>query len=332
MKYVGHLPMHDPLYNYLCRCIMPRIGADGRCGFRVFANQSSHAVYIYEDRATGLRVVGKYFGDGKSDFEQAKRKMYREYNNLKEFRRYLGNCHYVAQALGCNENLNCLLVTEYCTGEALDTVITGAIYQHDSSRLFQKLSALGNFLATIHNSSALPVMVDFQKICRYFDMISNQLRYLAGSRKVEHLQHLCNFYRNSFKMYQDQEVLVHGDATPANFFFGDGMYVITFDLERMQRTDRLFDTGRIAGEIKHYFLYHTGNKYASEPFIGHFIWEYCGKFPDRERAFKSITERLPFYMGMTLLRIARNTYLSNDYRQKLIHEAELTLEKGTFQS
>ena len=105
------------------------------------------------------------------------------------------------------------------------------------------------------------------------------------------------------------------------------MHVISFDLERMHRSDRLFDTGRIAGELKHFFLLHTGNKFAAEPFIGHFLWEYASLFPDRDKAFASITARLPFYMGKTLLRISRNDYLTYDYRRMLVEEAKLTLHR-----
>ena len=38
----------------------------------------------------------------------------------------------------------------------------------------------------------------------------------------------------------------HGDATPANFLFGDHMDVAAIDLERMKRGDRMFDVGRVA--------------------------------------------------------------------------------------
>ena len=115
--------------------------------------------------------------------------------------------------------------------------------------------------------------------------------------------------------------MVHGDATPSNFFFGDNMHVITFDLERSHHTDRVFDVGRICAELKHFFMRTTGNKYAAEPYIGHFLWEYACHFPDREKSFESITRRIPFYMGTNLLRIARNGYLDEPYRQKLISEA-----------
>lgn len=64
-----------------------------------------------------------------------------------------------------------------------------------------------------------------------------------------------------------------------------------------------------------------GDKFAAEPFIGHFLWEYATHFPDRESAFYSITRRVPFYMGVTLLRIARNFWIDRDYRRRLINEA-----------
>jgi hypothetical protein len=67
--------------------------------------------------------------------------------------------------------------------------------------------------------------------------------------------------------------------------------VIAIDLERMKRADRAFDLGRIAGELQHHFLQAAGNKHGAEPFIGHFLWEYACHFPDRARAFRSITGR-----------------------------------------
>jgi len=119
--------------------------------------------------------------------------------------------------------------------------------------------------------------------------------------------------------------LVHGEATPSNLLFGRGLSVIAIDLERMKRADRVFDLGRIAGELQHYFLQAGGNKHAAEPFIGHFLWEYACHFPDREKAFHSITSRLPFQMALTLLRIARNSWVSVPQRGRLVEEAKIIL-------
>ena len=119
--------------------------------------------------------------------------------------------------------------------------------------------------------------------------------------------------------------MVHGDATPENFMFGSGLEVMTFDLERSKRADRVFDIGRIAGELKHFFMWKSANKDAAEPFIGHFLWEYACHFPDRDGAFAAITGRTPFYMGITLLRIARNSWVEPGHREQLLSEAKACL-------
>ncbi len=62
--------------------------------------------------------------------------------------------------------------------------------------------------------------------------------------------------------------------------------------------------------------------------IGHFLWEYAGHFPDRERTFASLSGRLPFHLGLTLLRIARNGWLDANYRKRLVHEARVILSGG----
>lgn len=72
-------------------------------------------------------------------------------------------------------------------------------------------------------------------------------------------------------------------------------------------------------------MWATGNRHAAEPFIGHFLWEYACHFPDRNSAFEAITGRTPFYMAMTLLRIARNSWVDIDHRHLLITEARACL-------
>ena len=74
-----------------------------------------------------------------------------------------------------------------------------------------------------------------------------------------------------------------------------------------------------------FYLQATGSRAAAEPFIGHFLWEYCCHFPDRDRAFRSITGRVSFQMGLTLLRIARNDWVDGPHRQRLIQEAKIIL-------
>lgn len=121
-------------------------------------------------------------------------------------------------------------------------------------------------------------------------------------------------------MGEDCQVLVHSDVTPANILFGDGLWVIVIDLERMRLSDRTFDLGRVVGELQHCFMQQAGDKWQAEPFIGHFLWEYACNFPDRNAAFAAITRRTPFYMGLTLLRIARNAWINGSYRPPVTDE------------
>ena len=46
---------------------------------------------------------------------------------------------------------------------------------------------------------------------------------------------------------------------------------------------------------------------------------------DRDAAFASITCRIPFYAGLTLLRIARNGWIGGHYSRRLLDEANKTL-------
>jgi aminoglycoside phosphotransferase (APT) family kinase protein len=235
-----------------------------------------------------------------------------------------GYPHHVVRPLGRNYSMNALLVTEYCEGELLSEVIREVIQSGDHGKLFHKLTALAYFLSAFHNRTAIGVGVEFNQACEYMDRLINRLHEIRaiGGGEASELYWLRDQWRNQPRMWEDQQVLVHGDATPENFMFGGGLQVIAFDLERTKRADRVFDTGRITGELKHFFMRATGKKDAAEPFIGHFLWEYACHFPNRDRAFQSITGRTPFYIGITLLRIARNSWIESEYRRRLINEAK----------
>ena len=329
-EFIGYLNGSDPLYPYLTKEIFPQLGCSCPQGIKVYKTNGSNEVYVYEDASNSQRVVGKFFYSEKmKDWDLAWKRLDREYRNLLEFRSYLDPVyHYVAKPLGRNDDLNRLLVVEYCYGEPLEEIITRSINNKDEALLFGKLKALAYFLARVHNLSAAEHTADFEKVCQYFHTVLSQLESITDAGEREYIASLCRKWHDDPLMWQDREVLVHGDATPANFFFGDDIHVISFDMERNRRTDRMFDTGRLAAELQHFFFRATGNIAEAEKYIGHFYWEYACHFPDREKAFASITKRAPFYMGMNLLRIARNDYLSITYRRSLIEEAKKTLYRN----
>jgi len=330
MKYLGHLSTDDPFYEYLRHDILPALHAVNHPDFRVYELRASNHVYLYEERDSGARVIGKFFG-GVPHIgpDAALRHMEQEFNNLNYLRRIGFNAypHYVARPLGRNASLNRVVVEEYCYGTHFKHVILKAIRENVRDVLFQKLTALAYFLATLHNRTAHDSKVDFNKECDYFDQVMNRLLSAAWIEwdQAQDLYQLKNRWRDKVCMWEDCKVLIHGDVTPDNVLFGDGLWVIMLDLERMKSSDRVFDLGRVAGELQHFFLQQTGDKSRAEPFIGHFLWEYSCHFPDRDAAFAAITRRLPFYAALTLLRISRNAWIDGTYRKRLLDEARKTL-------
>jgi len=326
--YCGHLSRLDPLFGFLVYDILPRIDVYvPHPEFRVFELVASNSVYAYEEAHSRACVVGKFFGPTFGwDHYRAVERAEREYRNLETLRGYglVGCPHHVIRPLALNRDLGCLLVQEHYRGEPLSQAIQGAIHQGSHAHLFWRLKALGYFLATQHNRTANGQGVDFEEDCRYLDHLLGQLqaqRRIDG-QDADEFRWLRDRWREQPAMWQDQQVWLHGDATPANFLFGGGLDVAAIDLERMKRGDRVFDVGRIAGELCQAFLNATGDSARAEPFIGHFLWEYACHFPDRQRAFRSITQRVPYYMGLTLLRIARNDWVSVSYCRTLIERAK----------
>jgi hypothetical protein len=108
MIYLGHLPESDPLYAYLRWEILPQLGANGRRpDFRVHRIQASNRVFLYQERHSGTRMVGKFFASpGRPDHVSCRR-MHREFEALSHLRRigFSGYPHDVALPLGCNSHL-----------------------------------------------------------------------------------------------------------------------------------------------------------------------------------------------------------------------------------
>ncbi|MDT5264128.1 MAG: hypothetical protein QOI90_754, partial [Mycobacterium sp.] len=193
--------------------------------------------------------------------------------------------------LGVDPGINCVLALEFYAGEQFSEAISRSIHSHDDAHLFWRLKALGYFLATQHNRTANGRSVDFDADCGYFEQLVARLqrRQRIGIWDADELLWLQGLWRDRPAMWQDRQVWLHGDATPANFLFGHGLDVAAIDLERMKRGDRMFDVGRVAGELQHAFMAATGDSRRAEPFIGHFLWEYSCHFPDRQGAFASMT-------------------------------------------
>ena len=331
-SYVGYVAGHDPLHDFLSRIMRNRLGVcERQPAFRVFRLSGSNEVYAYQEKFSGTKVICKFYGPKFGwDRDKAAWVARQEYEGLKTLRRYnlVGSPHHVIRPLGISGDINGVLAVEYFSGEEFSHAIARATQHGDDAHLYWRLKALAYFLATQHNRTANGASVDFEPDCRYFDTVVGRLKNAdrIGQWDVDELSWLRDCWRDRPQMWEDRQVWLHGDATPANFLFGHGMDVAAIDLERMKRGDRMFDVGRVAGELQHSFMTAVGDWRRAEPFIGHFLWEYSCHFPDRERTFQSITTRAPYYMGLNLLRIARNDYIGQDYGGRLVRRAKKLLQ------
>jgi aminoglycoside phosphotransferase (APT) family kinase protein len=333
-KYVGYVAGEDPLYGFLSKIMRDRLGVgEPQLAFRVFRLSGSNEVYAYEEKFSRAKVICKFYGTRfRTDLDKAAWMARQEYEGLRTLRRYhlVGSPHHVIRPLGLCRDINAALAVEYYSGEEFSHAIARATQHRDDTHLYWRLKALAYFLATQHNRTANGATVDFDPECRYFDQIVSSLRkvHRIGHRDALELSRLRDRWRDRPRMWQDRQVWLHGDATPANFLFGHNMDVAAIDLERMKRGDRMFDVGRVAGELQHAFMRDFGDRHRAEPFIGHFLWEYSCHFPDREQTFESLTARAPYYMALNLLRIARNGYIGQDYGSRLVAQAKRMLQSA----
>jgi hypothetical protein len=329
--FVGYVSRQDSLYEFLSYIISTQLGVhESNPAFRVFRLAGSNEVYAYEEKCSRARMICKFYGRRFGwDRDKAAWTASQEYQSLETLRGYdlVGSPHHVIRPLGFNRDINCVIALEYYEGEQFSHAIGRSIHHHDDHHLLWRLTALAYFLATQHNRTANGATVNFEEDCQYLDTVVSRLRrrHRIGQWEEDEFSWLRDRWRDRPRMWEDRQVWLHGDATPANFLFGHGLDVGAIDLERMKRGDRVFDVGRVAGELQHAFMLATGDKHRAEPFIGHFLWEYACHFPDRRRAFRSITGRVPYYMGLNLLRIARNDYLCDDYSARLVAQAKVLL-------
>jgi len=331
-SFVGYVGGQDPVHGLLSRVLWDRLGVrQPRPVFRVFRLSGSNEVYGYEEKTSRTRVIGKFYGPRFGwDQDRAATLAHREYDSLQRLRGYqlTGSPHHVIRPLAVEASLNAVLVVEHYRGEELSHAIGRATRHGDDRHLYRRLTALAWFLATQHNRTANGARVDFTPDGRYFDTVLGRLAHAGrvGRWEVEELGWLRDCWADRPRMWQDRQVWLHGDATPANFLFGPGQDVAAIDLERTKRGDRMFDVGRVAGELQHAFMQTPAGWGGGERFIGHFLWEYACHFPDRHQAFTSISGRLPYYMALNLLRIAANDYLDPDYRHQLVGQAKHLLQ------
>lgn len=318
------------LQQYLTAEIFPQLKPPpyGKLEIRQLSVQKP--VYLFYERRNKLKVIGKFFGSESVPLEETWRWAERGYRNLQEARELYGmneGAFRVVAPLGRNKDLDALLVTELAPGKVLDYYLARAIYRRESARLFEKLTSLAGFFVKLHRTSETDRQVSPLLARNYLSKVLESLQ--QGPLSIADRQGIERYSANWWEaaaIFDDREVVVHGDATPTNFFL-HRHEVVGIDLDKMKYADRCWDLGFLAADLKHHFIWRTGDSWAAEPFIGHFLWAYAASYRG-ELCFRTITRKLPLYMSLGLLRIARNPWLDEPHRLRLIREAKRCLKYG----
>lgn len=331
------LPAESPLLDtaqlckYMRQVIFPQLAPPPYGEIEVQGLSQQKPVYLFLEKTQNIMVVGKLFKHGPVTLEQAWPSAEKEYFNLNLLRHRFGmnnDSWHVVAPLGKNKKLSALLVTEKAPGKVLDYYIVKAIYEHKSQQLFDKLGSLALFFVKLHRNSESRRQVSPVLAKSYLGKLLDSLSKWPSSplERYDIEDYAARWWDKDGIFTNDTEVIVHGDATTTNFLFNHNE-VTGIDLEKMKWADRCWDLGFLAAELKHHFMWRMGDKWAAEPYIGHFLWQYAVNYKDSQ-FFYNITRKIPLYMALGLLRIARNSWLDEAHRKNLISEAKQCLEYG----
>ncbi|MBK8121861.1 MAG: hypothetical protein IPK39_24060 [Sulfuritalea sp.] len=178
---------------------------------------------MYEDRATGKKLIGKFFLTAtKNDAAKAVSHLTRGGQQpLRDARLGTdGKSPPGRQTSGRQALVERLLVTE-CFEEVCSAKSSWMPFRRRPRRTVCQTHRARLFLSEFHKRTATGLGVDFNQDCDYLDIVIGRLlaiSALAADQAAE-LYVFRDRWRKQPRMWQDQQVIVHGDATPS-FMFG----------------------------------------------------------------------------------------------------------------
>lgn len=325
------LPPEAPLAQALERLLSPAAAPatiDGEVARERLP--SSRPVYRFTFSSNGYAVVGKFFSACPPTSPQDGGLALEYDNYLHAASLGLANgSRVLPRLLGRRPELRLGLLLEAVPGPDLDALLRRACLSGDLPPLYRGLTSLAELLARFHSRPLPETPVSSLEALAYLDKVVLQLGGLGLLTPADEAALAAEraAWADLLTGYPDRQVLVHGDVTPTNFLFPDGR-ALALDLERLRAADRLWDLSWLAGELKHAWAWRTGRPEAAEGAIGHFFHAYLAAQPGNHDLAARLYHLNPFYMALAELRIARNAYLSWDYRRWLVAEARRCLTFG----
>ncbi|WP_406662027.1 phosphotransferase [Methanolobus sp. ZRKC3] len=287
--YVNTLYPGDYFRDWLVGLLGERI-QNKNCEVDVFKyNPSSHTVCRYKFREERYSVVAKFFAEpcGKMKRYNAHDAMNNEYNNLKRVGQFIN----IARPIARHVDFNCALITEYISGNSLFH------YMESERNLYDRLTSIAHTLRQLHDSTE--GYYDREREFANFHEVLDQLALDHSTRQV--FNELLGNWWYSPLLDRYSGCMIHRDATPSNYIFRKGVpYALDFE-SSWENGNAIRDLGIMCSELKNYFELNKGSGINAEPYIGHFLWHYSSSEDD----FHYVTQVLPFFMSLGLLRSAR---------------------------
>jgi hypothetical protein len=322
---MNDLPANHPLSHLL----LSHLGGSPDRGLDVKRLRASRPVFRFSLPGDGMGLVGKFFHDQVPTTPQD-RSLEREYRNYLAAPSWgLTAAGLIPRLLGQSPGLRLGLLLEGIPGPDLDYYLSEAAQGRDLEACLEKVGKLAELLAFFHTRPLPRQPVSPGPVLAYFQKLRGQLQALGllSPEEVKALAAESQAWEAHLEDYADRQVLLHGDATPTNFLFPDGR-AVAVDLERLRPGDRLFDLSWVAGELRHAWGWRGRDFGESEAVIQYFFRSYLDALPGDADLTRRIYALNPLYMALAELRIARNAYLSWEYRRALVAEAQHCLSFG----
>ena len=280
-----------------------------RCEVIVYKIEgASHTVCRYSFKGEGYSVAAKFYAEptGWLRHYDAVKSMEREFRTLKKIESIID----IPRPLAIKKEFDCVLVTEYVRSKSLYDNMKAD--QH----LYSRLTAVAHLLRRLHDQTRSEYRKEQE--FAHFHKILDQLKLHPSKREMFN-QLLGNWwYKRDWD--SQQGCLIHNDANPVNYVFKhEKVYAMDFE-SAWEHAHPVHDLGIVAAELKNYFEFDEQNRERSEQYIGHFIWNYSKD----EGEFHWITQALPFFIALGLLRMARLD-LGKEHTAYIFKEAEACL-------
>lgn len=328
----GELSPEGNLYGFL----RDRVFGDvlGLYGYpltvRLTPLEPTGSVWRCDDQFTCVTIVLKFYGKKWVNGQQSgmpglrAELMRREYNNLARVRQlgFDSIPHRVVRPLATDEALDCLLVEDFVRGHDLAWYLERAVVSGFVDDLSARIADVAWFLADLHDRSQDNSPLDPATAIAQLEEYFGELEYwrIISIEQQRRLEELARRWRASGLLANGSRALIHGDATPTQFLFPFDHDLTVIDLEHLCLGDTAADIGFLAAELKHHFLWHTGHRLESEPYIRQLYDDYV-RYSRAATLSAEFTERGRFFMGCAELRMARNPWLDLEYRRRLVDEA-----------